>query len=1086
MAYAARGWRVAPCEPRGKRPLVRWGSEATTDADTIRAWWGRWPDANIAVITGEIAPGRFLSVVDCDVSREHNGLDALVAMCEMRGSDTDLETWVALTGGGGRHFYFEGPDALTTGASRLAPGVDTRGGTTGERGRGYVIAPPSVHASGRLYTWDDVDVLEGAARPIARPPSWLVAELLSDDAKEQRTVGPRSKAPRRFAATVPDAWRELVAHVALEAREVPVRHEMYLAVAGTLCMRGVDPSAVPAIVQGIASATGNDDGDRANDGRTTVKRWCAGDPITGAPSLRRHWPAVAVSLERAIQHARQLSNPELCSLADAAQRVREAFRGTSTPGGDRSVLAVSTGGGKSRGALLFAAERCDDGRARRADGNVSMNTRTVVAVPTHELARDLYTGEAARELRARGVTLARFFSPASAVDSEGRPVCRFQRQARALANGGLSVSWELCRGRERNPCAHYDGCAARDGVEGDAGAHVYITVWDLLRRTAEEAGTTAMVVGDEPPSPFRTETLTRDDANELRAGLPMFEPRFAEALRPLAARLQEVFELEVVEPSDGNVSPLRVLPAELCAPLASFERTNERGEPVALSAPDVRWAEIARTRENAAHAAHVGAVSRVAWLLVRLARSIAGTAERAPRPDDWSVLATDDGALSFMGPNEAALAARDHTGVVVYLDAAPDLEALRRVNGRRTLAETTVAVRDAHPTARVHVQWKHGTRSKLLPNRNAPDVEEIARGLAAAVDVAREDARARSLFVATFAAVEGVILAARLETELRGRELLSSCRWIQRAAPSERPARLDALVAQAREHIAPVLARWPGTIDTAHYFGLRGLNRWTGFDAFVTLGDATRNMDGVEREAAHLGISADGRMDFEVRRELEQAHGRARCPSRRSPARLVHVGRSVPFGVGWDACDRRYELEARPGRSELDPAQVAALCATMSRREAAKALGVAEGSVRRALERLTKNASANPPRGDSLRGINRRTPSDDENTHSAAEKPRQSAQLPVSHGGTSPVTSVTGPGHTLPRSPIARMEAPSMSPEDFDFALLKLCKRLSKNRAEVASMLGIARETLSRYSSGKRPIPEALAAKVREMLAEAA
>ena len=54
LEYAALGLRVFPCLPRDKRPAVAHGfKEATTDADQIRAWWTRWPDANIGIATGD-------------------------------------------------------------------------------------------------------------------------------------------------------------------------------------------------------------------------------------------------------------------------------------------------------------------------------------------------------------------------------------------------------------------------------------------------------------------------------------------------------------------------------------------------------------------------------------------------------------------------------------------------------------------------------------------------------------------------------------------------------------------------------------------------------------------------------------------------------------------------------------------------------------------------------------------------------------------------------------------------------------------------------------------------------------------------
>ena len=68
LAYAASlRWPVFPCKP-DKTPYTRHGfKDATTDAEQIRAWWERWPDASIGLPTG-LAGGVY--VVDVDEGHE--------------------------------------------------------------------------------------------------------------------------------------------------------------------------------------------------------------------------------------------------------------------------------------------------------------------------------------------------------------------------------------------------------------------------------------------------------------------------------------------------------------------------------------------------------------------------------------------------------------------------------------------------------------------------------------------------------------------------------------------------------------------------------------------------------------------------------------------------------------------------------------------------------------------------------------------------------------------------------------------------------------------------------------------------------
>ena len=54
LSYAAKNLPVFPCNASNKRPLTEHGFEdASTDPETIRRWWARWPDAMIGMPTGK-------------------------------------------------------------------------------------------------------------------------------------------------------------------------------------------------------------------------------------------------------------------------------------------------------------------------------------------------------------------------------------------------------------------------------------------------------------------------------------------------------------------------------------------------------------------------------------------------------------------------------------------------------------------------------------------------------------------------------------------------------------------------------------------------------------------------------------------------------------------------------------------------------------------------------------------------------------------------------------------------------------------------------------------------------------------------
>ena len=153
LAYAARGWRVLPlhtpqpgggcscrdraCPSPGKHPRTMHGlRDATTDEETIRRWWRMWPDAGVAIATGG-----GLAVLDVD---PRNGGDA--ALAELEDQYGEIRTLIARTGGGGLHLYLAAPSDLRT-RPGFMPGLDLKAAG------GYVVAPPSLHASGRRYEW---------------------------------------------------------------------------------------------------------------------------------------------------------------------------------------------------------------------------------------------------------------------------------------------------------------------------------------------------------------------------------------------------------------------------------------------------------------------------------------------------------------------------------------------------------------------------------------------------------------------------------------------------------------------------------------------------------------------------------------------------------------------------------------------------------------------------------------------------------------------------------------------------------------------------------------------------------------------
>jgi Bifunctional DNA primase/polymerase, N-terminal len=160
------------CGQIGKHPLgslVPHGvKDATTNRARVLAWWTRHPQANIG-----LACGHRFDVLDIDGPAGTQAIRTLAAEHGLQSSGP-----LVRTGGGGWHLYL-----ASTGLGNVRPDglahVDWRG-----RG-GYVVAPPSRHASGHPYQWVP-------GRDLDTPPGQVPAVLLERLQRRQlqRPTGP--------------------------------------------------------------------------------------------------------------------------------------------------------------------------------------------------------------------------------------------------------------------------------------------------------------------------------------------------------------------------------------------------------------------------------------------------------------------------------------------------------------------------------------------------------------------------------------------------------------------------------------------------------------------------------------------------------------------------------------------------------------------------------------------------------------------------------------------------------------------------------------------------------------------------------
>ena len=152
----------------GKKPYVPWKEYQSRrpNEDEIEKWIQEFPGCNWGVVTGSISE---VIVLDVDGKAGARSLKEC--------GDLPL-TWETITGRG-THQWFRHPGGDISSATGVRSGLDVRAEG------GYVVVPPSLHESGKPYTWKHAPW----DTPLADPPS-SVLDLLRTSSTSQQPVTP--------------------------------------------------------------------------------------------------------------------------------------------------------------------------------------------------------------------------------------------------------------------------------------------------------------------------------------------------------------------------------------------------------------------------------------------------------------------------------------------------------------------------------------------------------------------------------------------------------------------------------------------------------------------------------------------------------------------------------------------------------------------------------------------------------------------------------------------------------------------------------------------------------------------------------
>ncbi len=785
------------------------------------------------------------------------------------------------------------------------------------------------------YTSPRVDLSRMA--PVAPP-----RPTASAPPRRPAPARPRPAPPSRAATApgeVPSEWVDGVRVLGDACARVPDgRHDLYLALAGALIDKRAAPALLPALLGTIATRADDPNvRDRVKCGETTAERAAAGVVIKGYGTLRMRWPAIASALDVAAEWSDRPSPAAVGTLEGAEAALRAHLR--AAPDGV-TILAAECGLGKTHAFLEAAIERTQR-RRREGAARAPLDSKTVLSVDKHSLAIQCF-----EQLQEADVPAQRLFSPASLKDASGDPVCRKHEVARALVAGGQAMRWELCEGRGLRPCEHLRGCAATRGFEGDEDARVVVGVHPQLAQLARAAGTTGLLGIDEPPPLPRSTTITTADLDLATAELARFDGIFAAALRPALGALWAWLRYC---PSQEPVALRAAL---------SAQRWGERDDDLAWArAATLRQSDdLAELAEATAHQERRRRGPPLKWEAVQVASGNPDSARRIGRAsrvlETLRFALTTPGVVKLYATGDEAPAA-----VITHVD-----EPLRRALAR----EGRTVVLDANAETNLPLYERSLGYTPELLRFAAPDGAPIERTLLRCskatragwrVEVDRFDAAGGSFRNALEAAIDWALErpagAMAVITMKTIREVLEDCLLPDEELPRGRYDGRRGLLSAAREHLAPLLRRFPGAILWGHYGALRGLNDMADVDLLVTLGDPRPNVTATENDLALLDLDDDTarrRVEQLARAELEQAHGRLRAPRRARAARALHVGALRPGGSGWAGDVELRELKGgRPGVAlRVHPVKVRALVERVGGpAAAARILGLSRRSVHR-------------------------------------------------------------------------------------------------------------------------------------------
>ena len=200
LAYLNLGWSPVPIVTASKLPYIKWKKYQTVlpTENEIKAWWKRYPQAGVGIITG--ATSKIISI-------DFDGIDSIKRFIAQFG---DRPTTLSFRSREGHeqdiYRYPSGYEISST--AKFLDDIHIRANG------GLFVAPPTLHKSGSQYQWIKINPVEDGLDDLLDLPDEILNFILSMQGGRAEKSNEKIDDSMRSGSNFPSWLEEIIGGVA--------------------------------------------------------------------------------------------------------------------------------------------------------------------------------------------------------------------------------------------------------------------------------------------------------------------------------------------------------------------------------------------------------------------------------------------------------------------------------------------------------------------------------------------------------------------------------------------------------------------------------------------------------------------------------------------------------------------------------------------------------------------------------------------------------------------------------------------------------------------------------------------------------